>query len=163
MKCKFCEAENEKDAQRCYSCNAPLPIVSDLSDKDIESLTNYVRSVENMLKIAKKKGDGRLFTVFFLLSVVWVGLTILVYKWFESGLVFTIIFSIVVGAILFIVFGASVGINENKAMRAAFDSKIKKSIQDYLEEMHFTETDFQTVAASVLDEKSPLNNFLPDL
>ncbi len=163
MKCKFCKADNTADAERCFSCNAPLPKRSNLNEQDQESLTNYIVSVENMLKKAKKNGNGKIALIFFVLSIVWFGASFYVYNSYSDDTKIPIIFSIVLGIILFFLFGASISSFEKNAMEKAFDNKIKHDIREYLEAMHFTTTDFQIVAGEVLNEKSPLNNFLTDI
>ncbi len=50
INCTFCGATNKDTNERCFSCNAPLPKRSQLSDKDKESLSNYINSINQMLK-----------------------------------------------------------------------------------------------------------------
>lgn len=164
MKCKFCGADNKPEQERCFSCNAPLPKRSNLSETDRKGLENYVKSVENMLKTAKKKADGKTFLVFFLLSLVWMASSFLMYRVFGStDLTMVVIFAVVFGLVLFIVFGASITIFENRAMEKVFNQKIKADIREYLKEMSYTPADFQNIAGETLEEKSPLNNFLADI
>ncbi len=163
MKCKYCGANNVNEEKKCFSCNAPLSVRSNLTKKDEEGLSNYIKSVENMLKVAKKKADGQIFFVFFILAVIWMASSFFMYKFMPDELTIVIIFAVVFGLVMFIVFGASIGIFENKAMENIFNSKIKNDIRDYLNELDYTTADFQNVAGSVLDEKSVLNNFLADI
>ncbi len=164
MKCKYCGADNVNQEERCFSCNAPMPKRSNLSEQDKKGLSNYVKSVENMLKKAKKKADGKTFFVFFILSVIWMASSFLMYRSFiETDKILVIIFAVVSGLVLFIVFGASITIFENKAMESVFNTKIKPDVREYLQEMEYTAADFQNTAGEILEEKSPLNNFLADI
>jgi len=164
MKCKYCGADNVNQEERCFSCNAPLPKRSNLSEQEKKGLSNYITSVENMLKKAKKKADGKTFFVFTLLSLVWMASSFLMYRSFaENDMKLVIIFAVIFGLVLFLVFGASITLFENKAMENVFNSKIKHDIREYLQEMKYTAADFQNVAGEVLKEKSPLNNFLADI
>ena len=163
IKCKFCNAENESRNERCFSCSAPIPKRSNITEKDHKNLSNYINSVENMLKSAKKKADGKVFLIFIVSSIIWLATTFLIYYFFKDDLKVVIIFGVVLGFVLFIGFGGFIGYFENKAMENIFDRKIKNDVREYLKAMHYTETDFKNVASEVIKEKSPLNKFLADI
>ena len=163
IKCKFCGADNEVSDERCFSCNAPLPKRSNLNEKDKQNLSNYINGIENMLKAAKKKIDGKLFIFFFAISVFWLTASFLMYYFFKDNLILVIIFAVIFGFVLFVSFGGLISSLEEKAMETVFDRKIKNEIKEYLKAMHYTETDFKITASEVLKEKSPLNNFMADI
>ncbi len=164
IKCKFCGAINKDTNERCFSCNAPLPKRSNLSEKDKKSLSNYIKSINNMLKTAQKKGDSKLIPIFLILSVLAIGSIIgLYFILFEINKILFITLSIIWGLVLFIVFGFFVGKYHNEYMKLEFKTKIKFEIREYLRQMHFSEADFKTVASETLDDEAPLLKFLPEI
>jgi len=162
IKCKFCEAENETDNERCFSCNAPLPKRSNIDGKDKENLNNYIQSVENMLNTAKKKDETKIIFAFFILTALWISLSILLYKLLVNDRIFAIIIDIIMGFVFFIIFGLFIGHIENKAIEKEYNRKIKNDILEYLKEMHYEKIDFKTVASEVLKKDSHLYKFLDD-
>ena len=162
MKCKFCNAENNPEDKRCFSCDAPLPKRSELSEKDFNSLSNYISSVEKMLSTAKNKANGVIFIFFFLISAAWIAASIWGYLKFTDDRVMIIIVAIIIGFVLFITFGAIVQLFESKAIKKKYDEKIKDDIEEYIQEMNFKKIDFKIVASEILKEKSPLLKFLDD-
>lgn len=162
IKCNFCQAENTTESDRCYSCNAPLPKRTTVQGKDKENLTNYILSVEKMLEEAKKKANSKVFLVFFLLSIFWLIISFVAYKFFSDDKLMIIILAVVLGLVLFIVFGGFIISLENRAITKTYNEKIKNDIAEYLTVMHYNKIDFKIVASEVLKEKSNLIKFLDD-
>jgi len=164
INCKFCGAANDDTNIRCHSCNALLPARSNLSEKDKESLSNYIKSLDLMLKSSQDKADGKIWSIFIVLAVIGILSVIGLKFWFgkESQGLFIII-SVIWGFILFITFGAFVSKYHNQAVSNEFKTKIRFEIKEYLTQMSFTEADFKTVASETLTDKSLLIKYLPDL
>lgn len=161
IKCKFCGAVNNANDERCFSCSAPLPKRSNLSEKDKESLTNYIKSVDDMLKAAQDKADKVITPAFILLAIAGIASTVGLYNFLaQNSTTLFVILAIVWAFVLFIVFGSFVTKYQNKAMLLEFNTKIKYEINEYLDQMHFTEADFKTVASEILNEKSNLIKFI---
>ncbi|MCF6366758.1 MAG: hypothetical protein L3J35_11205 [Bacteroidales bacterium] len=163
MKCKYCQADNKEGRDRCFSCNAPLPKRSKLTDKDKESLKNYISSVENMLITAQSNEDGKVAMVLILTVLLWIVIGVLMFIYLNIHFIFTILIMLIIGFVFFMVFGLNMDKISYNAMKKEFHGKIKDDIKDYLKAMHFTISDFETVAGDFLKEDSPLNNFLTDL
>lgn len=164
IKCKYCGAVNTSDSERCFSCDAPLPKRSNLSEKDKQSLGNYIKRIDGMLKASQEKADGKLIPVFLILSAIGIASAMgFKYMFGENDRTMFVVITLVWSFALFIVFGFFVGKYHNQSMANEFKTKIKFEVKEYLTQMHFTEADFKTVASEVLDEKSNLLKFLPEL
>lgn len=164
INCKFCGASNDDTNVRCHSCDALLPARSNLSDKDKESLSNYIKSLDLMLKSSQDKADGKIWPAFFILATIGILSVIGLKLWLgkeHTGMIITL--SIIWGVVLFIVFGGFVSKYHNQAVSNEFKTKIRFEIKEYLNQMSFTEADFKTVASEVLNDKSLLLKFLPEL
>lgn len=124
INCKFCGAVNNDEHERCFSCNAPLPKRSNLSEKDKQSLANYIKSVDGMLKASQKKADGKIFPILILLSAIGIGSAIGFYFLFheENNKLF-ITLSIIWGIVLFAGFGFYVLKFENQSLRLNLEQK----------------------------------------
>ena len=160
MKCKYCNAENLEGRERCFSCNAPLPKRSNLKGQDLESMKNYIKSVENMLITAQKNQDGKVALILVLLFVFWITIGVALLIWVNIHFIFSIIIFLVLGFVFFMIFGLNIDKIAYYAMKRAFNNRIKYDIKEYLKAMNFTVSDFETTAGKVLKDDSPLNNFL---
>ncbi len=163
MKCKYCFANNKKEEQRCFSCGAPLPFLSKLTKEESENLKQYIKSVENMLVKAERNQDGKVAMVLILTVLLWIVIGVLMFIYLNIHFIFSIIILLVIGFVFFMVFGLNMDKIAYNAMKKEFNTKIKYDIKDYLKVMNFTTADFEAMTGTVLSEKSPLNNFLPDL
>ncbi len=119
--------------------------------------------MENTLLNAKKKADGKIALAFLALVLIWMASSYTLYHLRAEETVIVIIFSILMGFVLFIVFGFFVGSLERKSMESLFNRKLKSDIKEYLSLMEYTSTDFKVAAGLILTEKSCLNDFLADI
>lgn len=163
IKCRFCSTFNPESNEKCSSCGAPLSKRSNLSDKDRENLSNYIKSIDNFLNFSKAKADKKIGFYFIALSIIAVVSIILFYfAFFEKHQILFWLVSIIWPFILFIIFGFAVTTLENSSIKREFDTIIKFEINEYLKEMNYTNADFKTVATAVLNEKSQLIKFISD-
>ncbi len=162
IKCKFCNADNETDRERCFSCNAPLPKRSNIQGKDKENLTNYIKSVESMLNAAKKRADSKIALFFLGIVIIWGAGTITLYNYYQGAILMLIVLSVVLALALFIIFGFFIGNFEDREIAKIYNAKIKKDILEYLTLMHYQGIDFKSVAAEVLEKEAKLFKFLDD-
>ncbi len=163
MKCKYCKADNSEGRDRCFSCNAPLPKRSNLKGQDLEAMKNYIKSVENMLNTAESNQDGKVALILIMMVVLWIAIGVFMFTSVKIHFIFTIIIMLILGFVFFMVFGLNIEKVAYYAMKKAFHTKIKYDIKDYLKAMNFTISDFETTAGEILEDDSPLNNFLPEL
>ncbi|OQY03596.1 MAG: hypothetical protein B6I20_04735 [Bacteroidetes bacterium 4572_117] len=161
--CKFCKSENDAENERCFSCNAPLPKTSVLSEKAKEHLSNYINSIEKRLKAEMKKADMPLFISFMLITLIWIFVSFISYKSFPEDTTIIVILAVVLGLGLFIAWGGLIKHFEHKAAEKAFDPKIKTEINAYLKEMNISGPSFKMLASEILSAKSSLLKFLDDL
>ena len=163
IKCRFCSTFNPESNEKCSSCGAPLSKRSNLSDKDKENLTNYIKSIDNSLNLSKAKADKKIGFYFIFLSVIAILSIIFFYfTFFEKHKLLFWIVSFSWSFILFVTFGLAVTTLENSSVKREFDTITKFEIKEYLKEMNYTTADFKTVATSILDEKSQLIKFISD-
>ena len=163
IKCRFCSTLNAESNEKCSSCGAPLSKRSNLSDKDKENLSNYIKSIDNSLKLSKAKADKKIGFYFVVLSVLAIGSIVFFYfAFFEKHNLLFWIVSVSWSFILFVTFGLAVTTLENNSIKKEFDTITKFEIREYLKEMSYTTADFKTVATSVLNEKSQLIKFISD-
>lgn len=161
--CKYCTAENDSVSERCFSCNAPLPKAANLSEKDRESLGNFILSNEKFLKAAKSRADLITFILFLLIFVVWGIISFLAYRHFTDDRIMVIVMSAIMAIVFFLFFGGLIMHFERKAMQKEFNENLKSTIEEYLSTMNFTKSDYQGVAGEVLKEKSALLMFIGKL
>ena len=162
IKCKYCKALNNEDTNSCTNCGALLPKRANLNEKEKNNLSNYINSIEEMLKASKGKKDAPIFISFVLLSLLLIAEIIGLNQLTNLGGITITIVSILFGSALFIVFGYIVTKVEEKAISKAYNERIKTEIIDYLEQMHFENIDFKLTAIERLPKNAYLFRFLDE-
>lgn len=162
IKCKYCKASNNEEANSCVNCGAFLPKRSDLNEKEKQILSNYIKSVEEMLKASKDIKDTPIFISFILLAFVLVAEVIALNHYTNMGGFMMFLVTIVFAVFLFIIFGFIVVRVEDNAVNKAYNQRIKAEIEDYLTQMHFEKIDFKVVANEVLPKNASLYKFLDE-
>lgn len=162
IKCKYCKAPNEENSTSCLNCGALMPKRANLSEKEKQNLTNYINSVEQMLKASKGKKDSPIIFCFILFALALISEIIVLNQFTNMSGFMIFIVSFLFGGFLFVVFGFVVIKMEEKAVNNAYHQRIKSEIEEYLIQMHFEKIDFKIVANEVLPKNAFLYKFLDE-
>lgn len=164
LNCKFCGAHNPESNQRCHSCNAPLEKFSKINDEIKIGLSNYIQSVEEILKADKEKANGKIIIAFIILALIDViAITGLYYGLVPSHFLLFVLLSVLITFILFITLGFLIIKFENEILKQIFNKKTKNEILEYLEQNNISKVDFKNMAVAVLPRNAFLIKFLVDL
>lgn len=159
--CPRCGAPLPPDGSRCAYCQGVAAVTRDLAPQQLEDLEVFVRSVEEKLKIGKNAYDGRVFSTFLVLNALLIGtgiaLALTSLPWYAiAGLVSVLALG------LLIVWGGLIATLETRAVREAYERRVRDDIAAHLAATGVARHQFDTLAAKVLPADALLRPFLFD-
>lgn len=162
IQCSGCGAKLQQYGHQCSYCGAPLFIGSPLSDDTKTQLITALKGWENALKAAKDNNDRGVMGGCLLSFATWAAIAYLTYR-LHGHSTFTWIAAAILAVVLFAAFGFVVDYYETKSVREVFDQSLRTEIEQHLQHLDCSKTDFKQIAFEVLEPQSWLYKVLPKL
>ena len=155
--CKNCGAPIAITDSVCSYCHSPNREETELTAKQREGLTSVAKAMETVLEEnSEHRWSGPVFLLLFGAGIgSYFLFKLLVDTKLEAG-----IFTGLTTLVLFVFFGFSVGVLENRQVSKVYKNEVKKRIDDYLTHQGIHRYSFDEIAQAKLEEDAKLQRFL---